>query len=270
MVLPTWLSRASSVGPRSDRARNTSCPATRAEFQFSGPVSTFVGDSDDPIKVEEHLAVILGRQICNTCNNVWMNQLEERVRPFFHEMLLNHGSIQLDTRMQRDFARWATIKAFLIEKGRSNSDLRVLRAIEGYSGSDVELAWLAENDDPLPRSRVWRGAFDAKNIVALSHRVALSVSPAGTAPHVTTITWGYTVFQVFSSRLRRRRRATGDEYFPLDPPPPLNAAINRVWPSVDPSVSWPGEAFVARSASTRSSPGWPPRSPCGRVAPGGA
>lgn len=218
---------------------------TRAEFQFSGPVSTFVGDSDDPIKVEEDLAVVLARQICETCNNVWMNQLEERVRPFFHEMLLNLGPIQLDTRMQRDFARWATIKAFLIER-TIQQRAPGARTNEGYSGSDVELGWLAKNDHPLPRSRVWLGAFDAENIVALSHRVALSVSPAVTAAHVTTITWGYTVFQVFSTDFVVAD-AAGDGCFPLDPPPPFNAAIRRVWPSVDPSVSWPGEAFVARS-----------------------
>ncbi len=169
---------------------------TRAEFQFSGPVSIFVGDSDDPITVQEHLAVNLRRQICGTCNNIWMNQLEERVRPFFHEMLLNQGPIQLDTRMQRDFARWAMIKAFLIERTIQQRSPGV-RASEGYSGSDVELAWLAKNDDPLPRSRVWLGAFDAENIVAVSHRVALSVSPAGTAAHVTTITWATQCFRCF-------------------------------------------------------------------------
>jgi hypothetical protein len=48
---------------------------TRTDFDFSGPVSIFVGDADDPTKVEQHLAVVLGRQICAACNNGWMNQL---------------------------------------------------------------------------------------------------------------------------------------------------------------------------------------------------
>jgi hypothetical protein len=218
---------------------------TRSEFQFSGPVSIFVGDSDDPFKVEEYLAVNLGRQICETCNNGWMNQLEDRVRPFFHEMLLNKGPIELNAQMQRDFARWATVKALLIERSMRQRYANA-RASQGYSGSGVELEWLAKHDDPVPRSRVWLGAFDAENSVAVSHRSNLSESPAGTPAHVTTVTWGYTVFQVFSTDFVAADAAS-DEDFPFDPPPPFSAVLKRVWPLAGPTVSWPGEAFVSRS-----------------------
>ena len=222
-----------------------SCLRARAEFQICGPVSTLVGKSEDPIKVEEHLAVVLGRQICETCNNGWTNQLEERVKPFFHEMLLNKGKVALDAVMKRDFARWATIKAFLIERS-IRQRCPGARKSEGYGGSDVELAWLAKQDGPVPRSRVWLGAFDAENVVTVSHRAALSVSPAGTAAHVTTITWGYTVFQVFSTDFVVAD-AAGDEPFPLDPPALFKAAMKRVWPPTSPNLIWPHQAFVTRS-----------------------
>jgi hypothetical protein len=218
---------------------------TRTEFQLSGPVSTFVGNDEDPIKVEKYLAVNLAREICEICNNGWMNQLEGRVRPFFHEMLLNQAAIVLDSRQQQDFARWATIKAFLIERSIRQRYPRT-RVSQGYPGSDVELAWLAKNEEPLPRSRVWLGAFDAESAVAVSHRASPSVSPAGTAAHVTTITWGYTVFQIFSTDFVLAD-AAGDQQFPLDPPAPFNAVIKRVWPSANQSATWPGEAFAARS-----------------------
>jgi hypothetical protein len=71
------------VGRPSSRVASTSSPPKLARRStFSGPVSTFVGDDIDPIKVEAHLAVVLARMICEPCNNEWLNQLEEKVRPF--------------------------------------------------------------------------------------------------------------------------------------------------------------------------------------------
>jgi hypothetical protein len=219
---------------------------TRKAFNFSGPVSTFLGDDDDPIRVEEHLAVVLARMICEPCNNGWLNQLEEKVRPFFHLMLLNAGAVQLDATMQRDFARWATIKAMLIERS-FRQRAPGARSTEGYGGSPVELAWLANNDEPLPWSRVWLGAFDAERNIALSHICALSeAQKSGTPAHVTTATWGYTVFQVFSTNFVAAQ-SSDDGGFSLKPPLPYSIAMQRVWPYEKPIVGWPGKAFISSS-----------------------
>lgn len=218
---------------------------TRDVFQFVGNVAMFGANNEDPIKVEQTLVVILGREICESCNNGWLNQLDERVRPFLHQMMLNKAAISLDEVMQRDFARWAVVKALLIERAiRQRS--RGARSILGYGGSDAELAWLACHDDPPPRSRVWLGAFDAEGTVALTHVAALCASPAGTPAHVTTVTWGYAIFQVFSTDFVAADSAA-DENFPLECPSPFNAALSAVWPPRTPAVAWPSTAFVARS-----------------------
>ncbi len=218
---------------------------TRKAFNFSGPVSTFLGDKKDPIRVEEHLAVVLARMICEPCNNGWLNQLEEKVRPFFHLMPLNTGAVRFDATMQRDFARWATIKAMLIERSfRQRAPGK--RSTEGYGGSTVELAWLANNDEPLPWSRVWLGAFDAEN-TALSHLCALSEAQgSGTPAHVTTVSWGHTVFQVFSTNFVAAQ-SSGDGGFSLKPPLPYSIAMQRIWPYERPIVRWPGKAFISPS-----------------------
>lgn len=219
---------------------------TRKAFNFSGPVSTVVGDGDDPIKVEEHLAVVLTRMICGPCNNGWLNQLEDKVRPFFHRMMLNAGTVELDATRQRDFARWATIKAMLIERSVRQRPPGA-RSTDGYGGSKVEFAWLANNDVPLPWSRVWIGAFDAKSNVALTHLCALSEAEgSGTPAHVTTITWGYTVFQVFSTNFVAAQ-SSGDGGFPLRLPPPYSIPMQRVWPIEKQIVRWPAKVFISLS-----------------------
>jgi hypothetical protein len=219
---------------------------TRHAFNFSGSVSTFVGDDPNPRNVAQQLAVVLTKTICEPCNNQWLNQLEEKVRPFFHQMMLNAGTVTLDATMQRDFARWATLKAMLIERCIRKKPLQA-RPTDGYDGSKVELAWLANKDDPPPWSRVWLGSFDAKNNVALTHACALSQADgSGTPAHVTTVTWGYTVFQVFSTNFVAAE-SSDDGGFPLRPPPPYSLAMQRVWPTESQTVIYPRTPFISLS-----------------------
>src|SRR5215472_14798711 len=62
-----------------------------------------------------NLYVKLDRTVCANCNNGWMSDLEEQVKPCLGPMLVNEHSVNLDAEQQRDLARWALIKILLLE-----------------------------------------------------------------------------------------------------------------------------------------------------------
>jgi hypothetical protein len=129
-------------------------------------------------------------------------------------MMLNSGIVDLDQSMQINLARWATVKAFTIECA-IRKQMAKKRTVDGYEGSPVEFAWLANKLTPLLRSRVWVGGFDEENDVLLTHRAPMCVSPGGTPAHATTATWGFCVFLVFTTDFMRADAADGSG-FPRD------------------------------------------------------
>jgi hypothetical protein len=174
----------------------------------------------------QHLTVTLENMVCQTCNNTWMSRLENRgVKPFLEPMLTNKHAVTLDETQQRDLARWATIKVLLMEYAMRQRRAH-LRSIVGYAPSDPELAWLFGNDDPPPRSRVWLGAFDAQGRILVSTQSRLLTSaptPGDAAPvaaHMTTLTVGHVLLQVFTHQLRPGRR-TVDSGLRRQPPAAL-------------------------------------------------
>lgn len=60
----------------------------RKHLGITGDVTTRVGDNGQQ-RVDPLLSVLLRRVVCEDCNNGWMSQLEEKVKPFLGPMLLN-------------------------------------------------------------------------------------------------------------------------------------------------------------------------------------
>ena len=164
-----------------------------------------------------------------------MSRLENRgVKPFLAPMLTGKHAVTLDETQQRDLARWAVIKVFLMEHAMRQRRAH-LRPAVGYAPSDPELAWLYGNDDPPPRSRVWLGAFDARGQILVSTQSRLLASAptrgaaAPVAAHMTTLTIGHVLVQIFSTNFVLADAQSVPAY-DANPPQPYAQALSRIWP----------------------------------------
>lgn len=203
----------------------------------------------------QHLVVVLRDMVCEGCNTGWMHDLEEKVKPFLKPMLTHKHSVDLDLTQQRDLARWASMKVLLMEHVMRKMD-PPLRTTPGYVASEPELAWLMAKTDPLPRSRVWLGAFDPEGTYTIKTEARLlearPVESAerpvgGSAPaHITTLTIGYVLFQVFSTNFVFAEARSLPQY-DADPPPPYNQALSRIWPVKHPTVHWPPSRHITNN-----------------------
>ena len=185
----------------------------------------------------------------DTCNNTWMSRLENRgVKPFLEPMLTHKHGVNLDVAGQRDLARWAVMKVLLMEYAMRQRRAH-LRPVTGYLPSEPELAWLYAHDDPPPRSRVWLGAFDAGNTTVVTTQSRLMMSaPTSAGPrlpaHLTTLTIGYVLLQVFSTNFVLADKQTTAQY-DLNPLQPYAQTLTRIWPAGQTSVQWPPSAYVS-------------------------
>lgn len=213
----------------------------RERLSITSPVTTQVEPSGER-RVDPFWTVKLRRAICEDCNNGWMHELEDKMSPFLGRMLVHQGGVDLDAEQQRDLARWAVMKVLLLELAMRRQHQR-RRTMHGYKPSEPELAWLYSKDEPPPRSRVWLGAFDGQNqqpgtTQARLLRIPVPDGPITLPAHVTTLTIGQVIFQVFSidfvlAGLHQVRAFFGS------PPEPFAQALMRIWPIEHQIVHWP-------------------------------
>jgi hypothetical protein len=88
------------------------------------------------------------RDVCEACNNGWMNDLETEVAPVLDGMI--RGEARTLTILDQDaLARWATKTALV-----------VMRAVpQPYPIPDEVARWFGENKRPLPRSYIALGKY---------------------------------------------------------------------------------------------------------------
>jgi hypothetical protein len=103
--------------------------------------------------------------------------------------------------------------------------------------------------NPLPRSRVWLGAFDPEGTYTVLTQARLLVSapvPGGGDPilsHLTTLTIGCVLFQVFTTNFVLADAQSLPQY-DADPPSPYDHALSRIWPIKLLGVRWPPSHHV--------------------------
>jgi hypothetical protein len=201
----------------------------------------------------QHLVVTLSDMVCETCNTGWMHDLEEKVRPVLKPLLKRKIPADLGITQQRDLARWAIMKVLLMEYVRRKRKPPV-RTITGYAASAPELAWLMRESNPSPRSRIWLGAFDAEDKYTFKTGPRLletrPLEPAqGTGcgepmhAHITTLTIGCVLFQVFSIDFVAAEARSVPQYDD-DAPWPYSQALTRIWPIKETAVHWPPSHYV--------------------------
>jgi hypothetical protein len=134
-VWPRWLARAAPA-PRPRvllirRRTNHLWEGQRTENQWSAPAYT--------IRV---------RAVCAACNNGWMSDLEQEVRPLLEPML--HGETRiLDGERQGLLARWAFKTTVMLEFTHPQE-----RAIQ-----PADTSWLYEQREPPQNAMIWIASY---------------------------------------------------------------------------------------------------------------
>jgi hypothetical protein len=184
-----------------------------------------------PLKPWRHRRPELSvRCVCSSCNNGWMSDLENRVKPLLEPMLDGKRTI-LDFAAQTTIAVWGMKVAMVLEcidasegarfTGQERMRLRTLSVIPSRTS-----AWLAASAQPY-------FMFSART----EHRASIPTNATGFA---TTVVFGHVALQYFTIR--------------LTPPVPEDARVTvdvragpwaevtiPIWPVSRDFITWPPE-----------------------------
>jgi hypothetical protein len=128
-VFPKWLHPLFPVLGEAEYLRKLVTPSSDEEHRrsASGPFDIIV------------------RDVCEVCNNGWMCQLEEQVKPVLTPMLLDERCI-LTLPEQHLLATWATKTALTMEGANIGGKRHT---------PESEYHWFHDHVAPLPNAHVW-------------------------------------------------------------------------------------------------------------------
>jgi hypothetical protein len=202
------------------------------------------GAEMETLFTRQHLNVVLNDEVCRSCNNGWLADLEREVSPLLAPMSKEFASTHLDAQRLRLLATWAVKTSFLFE--RSIRQKHPQRPHDGAPGSPAELAWLRTNLEPPPKSLVWIACYDCQHRLATTYEPSgapLFRADGGTMPgFLVTIALGFVVFQVFTVDFVAADLAGAWRAWPPIPEH-LRPAIVPIWPDPKP-IDWPPPAFT--------------------------
>jgi hypothetical protein len=174
------------------------------------------------------------RCVCEPCNNEWMSQLQEDVKPFLVPMLKGEKT-SLRLRGQTVLAAWITMTVMVAE--------HVDRRMVAVPSSDRH--YLREHRKAPLHWRIWIGRHQAETHPLFTHNVlpfapkeevealAIPVTDRAANTQTTTICVGNLLIHVMSSvvahSIIRRWRL----------PLPVRAGMAQIWPVRTPVVPWP-------------------------------
>lgn len=223
-VYPRWLSRALKIG---------------------GPITLMLGD--DVIRTTPGLSTTL-REVCASCNNGWLHELEGSFRSVMETALQGYvrEPTVLDAGAQQVVATWA-IKTWLLLE-RTHIGLRGM-AIE----SPDELRRMRSTNAPANSSRVALGAVRITDST-FSWLSSMRVRRAGDDHEFGVIgvfTIGAVVFHIFGPvEPPEGRRAGG-----IDIGPAMQDWYVPIWPSHLEEVRWPPQEIFTLDELRRRWPG---------------
>lgn len=104
--------------------------------------------------------------VCGTCNNGWMSNLEDRLKPFF-EAAFDGKVTRLDALLQRDLAAWAVKTAMMAVAAQNPTE-------SPFPASTY--ADLFANVEPPADMRLWVGAYSGAVSTAYAHTYVGDIS----------------------------------------------------------------------------------------------
>jgi hypothetical protein len=171
------------------------------------------------------------KYVCGKCNNGWMSQLENRVKPIV-ENIFNLNSVDLDSVSQMILAVWSVKSAMVFE---------ALRPTKSWYFLDSERETLMKSLDMPSWTHVWvanclnyQGVFTSG--VDLGGIVNTSSGPV--KGFVTTLGFGPLAIQVLNIRFATATDPSAK--LTIDrPSSSLDSATLPIWPSQHQIVRWP-------------------------------
>jgi hypothetical protein len=113
---------------------------------------------------------VIVRDICTVCNNGWMSQLEQQVKPILTPMLLDQPR-NLTASEQHTLATWATKTALTMQGAKIGGD-RFTPAADYH--------WFHDHRAPLPNAHIWLCRYGGQDNWPLSvHQWGLTMRPPG-------------------------------------------------------------------------------------------
>lgn len=221
-VLPRWLRKR--LG-RSDDGWTQDFVRYNEPYRLGEPVVEQRSKHGDVL-------TLTARKVCGaTCNNGWMNGLENRARPVLVRML-DDDRCSFSVGDVRVISTWAAKTAVMLDQ----TDPKLVSVPAGHR------RWIMEHDEPPPMTRVWISRCDRwarAEVWMRSSYVAPASHPARRGArlqpntHLTAFALGRVMFQVLGTTQPRVSR--------LGPPRLLLDRFVRLWPSPE-SFEWPPSA----------------------------
>jgi hypothetical protein len=171
--------------------------------------------------------------VCKTCNNGWMSELENRVKPVIERFFLDE-QVTLDQNAQTILAIWSCKNAMVYEALRYNPPWFFTTQERNTFRESLHLPsqtsiWIAKS---IGLTGLFCSASDLNGIATESHNQVKA--------YVTTMGFGPIAIQIlngkFSTPIHQNITITGD----LQPGPWEQTTI-QIWPISNDKVSWPNE-----------------------------
>ncbi len=176
------------------------------------------------------------RFVCHTCNNVWMSQLEDAVKPIMIPML-KHGPCVMDRRAQELLATWALKTCLVFQASQTSAPPIAPR---------IHYAHLAREHRPPSQVSIWltshyRARFDQINSVYVQRPLGLRSSDTRFAPEDDVAYLCFLAVSWVGFVVTGHAYAT-DSHIAYDGQ--LGDALLQVWPVCPDAVRWPPRAMM--------------------------
>ncbi|MEO6013631.1 MAG: hypothetical protein ABIQ30_08620 [Devosia sp.] len=177
------------------------------------------------------------RIVCMHCNNGWMSQLQNEIKPILLPLILGEPS-RLNRRAQELLAAWVAMFVFVCEYAGNNPLL--------VAATDEERRHLMERGEPPSGWRIWLGDYIRGTWVGSVVHTTVPVAPDGSVPEdfegsklktnvgSTTFVANRLFVTVFRSRIPE---IVHKQYLPRHTYP-------RLWPIVRGAMIWPPKRNV--------------------------
>ena len=156
------------------------------------------------------------RMACETCNNGWMSDLENTVRPIITPMILGHARVLLTLRDQIAIATWA-VKTAMVVEFLEKPHTRYFTQAERHSLMI----------DAVPSrsmgAHVWLGRYGSKNDGV--HGLSATMAHPSSRAHISTFAVGQ-----FAVQILVERSAIGQRDRLAVRPGPWEQMLSEIWP----------------------------------------
>jgi hypothetical protein len=175
------------------------------------------------------------KEICASCSNGWMNQLDRSVAPMLEGPMLNGTARDWAVAEQRTLSSWAIKTAMVLELAAPGA--------AGHFFTDTE-RWLFMGtlDPPFNDIKVWAAVRrDGPPVHYHGARIKLLRPATGRQigdVFVATMSFGRVVFQMAARRLFEPRLSIDEIPFPQESSEWLGATV-PLWPPSESSREWP-------------------------------